>query len=251
MARKHHSEAAESLAVGDRPAISGRAGPRDAEGLAHCLARLRRDRGDVMSVEESGAAVCSFPGDLGVCGDGTRLFQEIEDLARYIHAAKAEIVALNPVDIRETFLPTAAGELDAIVQSTEKATGAIMDATEAVDAVSAEAPADLAERLRDATTRIYEACSFQDLTGQRITKVVRMLACVEERVDALVRAFDPVGRMASTPAPEDNVQQAGNRGRASVHAVGDRDADGALLNGPQDEGEAMKQDDIDALLNGS
>ena len=41
----------------------------------------------------------------------------------------------------------------------------------------------------DATTRIYEACSFQDITGQRITKVVKALHGIEEKVDAFVAAF--------------------------------------------------------------
>jgi chemotaxis protein CheZ len=100
-------------------------------------------------------------------------------------------------------------------------------------------------------TSIYEACSFQDITGQRITKVVRMLKSIETRVDALVAAFDPEGRgAAGGEQAEESLQQAGNHGRRRVAAKGDAVGDEALLNGPQGEENAMGQDDIDALLRG-
>ena len=37
-----------------------------------------------------------------------------------------------------------------------------------------------ASALMDAVTKIYEASAFQDITGQRITKVVRMLQSLEK-----------------------------------------------------------------------
>ena len=33
---------------------------------------------------------------------------------------------------------------------------------------------------------VFEACSFQDITGQRITKVVKSVTYVEDRVNALI-----------------------------------------------------------------
>lgn len=214
------------------------------------IAAIRARSGDSVPLDEVGAVVCSLleslSGDLSP--EDVRLYREVEDLARYIQSAKAEIAALNPADIREEFLPTAADELDAIVQSTEAATGEIMDATEAIEDLVSGLPEETAAAVRAATTRIYEACSFQDITGQRVTKVVRTLKSIEDRVDGLVRAFDPQ-RHGVSLEPAHGVRPPASGGdRRSVTAVGDRAEDEALLNGPQADGEAIKQDDIDALL---
>lgn len=200
------------------------------------------------------ALIGSLEGDLQA--DDLHLYNEVEGLADFIRSARAEIVAINPTDIREEFLPTAADELDAIVQATEQATGAIMDVTEMIEDVIQRATPEDAETLQNAVTAIYEACSFQDITGQRITKVVRMLKSIEVRVDALVAAFAPKGGLRaaalitneSTSQEALNLQQAGNFGRTQSQAVGDRPDDSSLLNGPQANGDAMGQDDIDALL---
>ena len=86
-----------------------------------------------------------------------------------------------------------------------------------------------ATRLQDATTRIYEACSFQDITGQRITKVVATLKTIEAKVAQIVAAFG------------------GGERAASVEAAAETD-ETALLNGPQHPTIAMDQSDIDKLL---
>ncbi|WP_242390546.1 protein phosphatase CheZ [Pararhodospirillum photometricum] len=177
---------------------------------------------------------------------GLRLVDEIRALADYIDTARRDLVALRPQDIQERFIPTAADELDAIVQATESATEDIMDAVESLEEVTGRLDPEDADALRAATTRIYEACAFQDITGQRITKVVRTLKAIEERVSAMLTAFsvDPLQMAAAPPVAVDS-------GEAGVAAIGDRPEDMALLNGPQREGAAMGQDDIDALLNGS
>lgn len=223
---------------------------------------MAQDPAPVCSITDIAEVVRSLIGSLegGLVADDLQLYQEIEGLADFIRSARAEIVALNPADIREEFLPSATDELDAIVQATEQATGCIMDATEAIEDVSGRVGGDDAELLQGAVTGIYEACSFQDITGQRITKVVRMLKSIETRVDALVSAFAPQSGLRASALLEkadgvahpqdDSLQHAGNFGRSSVQAVGDRAEDSALLNGPQSSDEAMGQDDIDALLKG-
>ncbi|MGC2855664.1 protein phosphatase CheZ [Novispirillum sp. DQ9] len=217
------------------------------------IAALRARSGDSVPLDEVASVVRSLLGSLSgdLSPEDVRLYHEVEDLARYIQSAKAEIAALNPADIREEFLPTAADELDAIVQSTEAATGEIMDATEAIEDMVSELPDHAAEAIRAATTRIYEACSFQDITGQRVTKVVRTLKSIEDRVDGLVRAFDPQRHGVSLDSGTVARPLAGAGGggdRRTVAARGDRPDDAALLNGPQGQGDAIKQDDVDALL---
>ncbi|GEO81801.1 protein phosphatase CheZ [Pararhodospirillum oryzae] len=179
---------------------------------------------------------------------GLRLVDEIRALADYIDTARRDLVALRPQDIQERFIPTAADELDAIVQATESATEDIMDCVEALEGLGERlSPADT-EILNGAVTRIYEACAFQDITGQRITKVVRTLKNIEERVGAMLATFSVnPALLAGAPPPEDTPAPLPP---THVAAVGDRPEDQALLNGPQHTGAAMGQDDIDALLRG-
>ena len=78
------------------------------------------------------------------------------------------------------------------------------------------------------------ACSFQDLTGQRMTKVVNTLRYLETRVNAMIEIWGITAQDA-----EKLVQQ-------HIEAK----PDGHLLNGPARDGEGVAQDDIDRLLNG-
>lgn len=156
-----------------------------------------------------------------------RLLEEVEELGRTIANAKAEIVALRIDDITGDHIPFATDELDAIVQHTASATNAILEACETLDALSSNLRVDVASKLQDATTQIYEACSFQDITGQRISKVVNTLKAIEAKVAHILSTFGHQGSLIS-PGP---------------HTRSD-----SLLNGPQLPEEAMEQTDIDKLL---
>ena len=254
--REHGVQAVFSAPDTDQSAAPAAVGV--AEHFDQKISEIKARRGDSVPVEEVAAVFQSLLETLGgdLTADDLRLYHEVEKLGRYIRAAKTEIAALNPVDIREEFLPTATDELDAIVQATEKATGEIMDATEGIEEVIGRLerpdldPAAAAAALQDATTHIYEACSFQDITGQRITKIVRVLKSIEARVESLVQAFDPDALAAGEgrKGGAADLQKAGNFGRETAAAKGDKADDDALLNGPQAEESAMAQDDIDALL---
>ncbi|MCA1910170.1 MAG: protein phosphatase CheZ [Magnetospirillum sp.] len=195
------------------------------------LDAIRREHGDTVGVEKIAEVVRSMldtmTGDLD--GGDLKLFREVESLADYIHNAKAEIAALRPGEIKNEFIASATDELDAIVGATEAATNEIMDSAEHLEALAPMMDAEVAERLTEITTRIFEACTFQDITGQRITKVVRMLKEIEARVENLVKAFG--GEIES----EDRKQK-----------VIETDED--LLNGPQLPTSAADQAEIDRLL---
>ncbi|MES1152363.1 MAG: protein phosphatase CheZ [Dongia sp.] len=166
-----------------------------------------------------------------------KLYAEVESLARYIVNAKSEIAALRPDEIMSDHIPSATDELDAIVGSTEEATNGILQAMESLASLVGEMPPELGEKVTDAVTKVYESCNFQDVTGQRITKVVKALKHIESKVDALVGAFgeDIAKYKAAHPTTESKKEQ-------------DPMSDAALLNGPQLPDNASKQDDIDALL---
>ncbi len=154
------------------------------------------------------------------------LIREVEELGRMIASARAEIAALRVDDITDSHIPSATDELDAIVAHTASATDRILETCETLDLVAVELTGDLAARLQDATTRIYEACSFQDITGQRITKVVATLKTIDAKVAQMLATFAAAQGVAPIAVPPDR----------------------ALLNGPQLPAEAMDQSDIDKLL---
>jgi chemotaxis protein CheZ len=81
--------------------------------------------------------------------------------------------------------------------------------------------------------RIFEACAFQDITGQRIAKVVNTLTFIEERLSSLQKVWgDTIGDV-----PADAPVEAAKTGEA------------ILLNGPALAGEGINQSDVDALMN--
>ncbi len=173
----------------------------------------------------------SLEGD--VSGADLKFYAELEELARYIREAKSEIAAIKPDDINISFIPDATDELDAVVGATEDATNRIMDVCDDLSTLATQCAPEVNEKIVNCTTRIFEACNFQDVTGQRITKVVSTLKHIDSRVEAIVKAMgNEVNRTGAN--------------RPVVEA----DPDKNLLNGPQLPGNAISQDEIDKLLSG-
>jgi chemotaxis protein CheZ len=189
------------------------------------------DRDEIEKVVQS--VVATLRGDM--TAEELSLYAELEGLSRFIRHAKTEIAALRPDEIQDKHLPIAADELDAIVGATEQATHVILDSVEKIERASAELSGESKQAIGNAITNIYEACNFQDITGQRINKVVRTLKQIEDKVAGLVKAFG------------DEIQRHASIARAAG-AASDTEADKALLNGPQLPGNANTQADIDALF---
>lgn len=168
---------------------------------------------------------------------------ELNRLARIIDAARADIAAIRPDEVKQQFISTATDELDAIVQATADATNVIMDAAEKIESVMGALQGEVVDTLMEATTGIYEACGFQDITGQRISKVVKAIKQIEERIDVLLATFGGDGA-ASAAATKAQAKAA-----AAVQSAPTTDAD--LLNGPQLKSKAKTQEEIDAMLSGS
>jgi chemotaxis protein CheZ len=208
------------------PSISAGSHPADPIKLQLEEARERRSALDrAMVTEVVTAVLTTMAGDLSSAE--TSLLGEVEALGRTIAAAKVEIAALKVDDIRDRDIPFATDELDAIVQHTAVATNAILESCELLDVVATAVSGETAIRLQDAVTKIYEACSFQDITGQRITKVVTTLKTIEAKVAQIISAFGVKHETEERPD-----------GAAEIE----------LLNGPQLPSNAMDQSDIDKLL---
>ncbi|ORE94553.1 hypothetical protein ATO13_10776 [Stappia sp. 22II-S9-Z10] len=166
------------------------------------------------------------------------LWSGVDDIQKRIDVTKTEIGALYARNAGEQSNARAADELRAVVEGTEMATDTILAAAEAIDttvaAIMQDADDELRERAQaigDSVIQIFEACNFQDITGQRISKVVESLAFIEERIASMV----DVWKAQELTAP---VQEKKER------------TDKDLLNGPALEGDygIVNQDDVDALF---
>lgn len=157
------------------------------------------------------------------------MYKEIASLSRYIKDARSNIAEI-PYEIRNKDIPNATDELDAVVMATEDATAKILDAAEQIEAIGSQADAELSGKMSDIVTQIYEACSFQDITGQRIAKVVHTLKHIENQLESLFTTYS----------------------NGIVNALGTQSVktgDEALMSGPQLPKIAKNQDEIDKLFN--
>ena len=167
------------------------------------------------------------------------LYKECQDLADYIEDARSEISSLSATDDDGVGIPRAGKELDAIVEATEGATDTIMQAAEDLMSFDSDNFDEYKDHINNEVMKIFEACSFQDITGQRISKVVKTLNDVEERVGKLISILGVTG-----------ITAAGN-GNTSILDNGDSEvSDEDLLNGPALAGEGIDQNEIDSLLDG-
>ena len=95
-----------------------------------------------------------------------------------------------------------AHELAEVSTSTEQATQRVLAAAEEIDqvtknlsaALSGKFEQGLVQDIQDHIIRIFEACNFQDLTGQRISKVLSILNFVEDHV---ARVLEDIARDAA------------------------------------------------------
>lgn len=200
--------------------------------LDRILSEIGEVRGEIAKLREREAAADRER-------DRNLLWTEIETIQDAIRSTKKEIATLHAEGTRGESLFRATNELEAVVQDTEEATEAILSAAETIDSqvailVNRLAGEDLtvAEEIQAQTIKTFEACNFQDITGQRIAKVVKLLLFIEERVHRMTEIWGGADMVAQ------NV--------ASVSREGDE----ALLNGPAlaDDDGVVSQDDIDSLF---
>lgn len=209
--------------------------------ILDALAELRKD---IQSLSTSdGSLADDYKREVE---EAATLKQEMQTLHAAIEKTKQEIVSIrhpgaNAED--DDALTTASGLLDAIVGATEKAADGILECAERIDELAGniktetknEQISSQADELSEQVVNIFEACNFQDLTGQRITKIVIALKFIEERVNAMIGIWGEEDFLG-IPVPE--------------KGDGELPDDKALISGPQDEDAAgaVSQDDIDSMF---
>ena len=172
-----------------------------------------------------------------------KLKVELDLIHDAINRTKREIATLHGRSFDGQEMAKVNGELGAVVGGTEEATQRILEAVEAIDnaatALSKTVTPDqqrlLSEEIQERVVSIFEACNFQDLTGQRISKVMTTMTFIENHINAMMEIWGGVDAIKAHAPP----------------IVDERVGDARLLNGPKALGEEghASQNDIDALFN--
>jgi chemotaxis protein CheZ len=210
-------------------------------GHAEILAEIRELRTLVKPPEEITAHVIeAYRAEIA---EAQKLKGELDLIYAAINQTKQEIATLHVTGFEGPEMKRVTHELDAVVEGTEKATQSILSAAEFIDqtagtlaaALKAERDKGLVHDVQDKVIEIFEACNFQDLTGQRITKVVATLKFIETHIVRMMEIWGGIESFKDV-TPE---------------AIAERNGDLRLVNGPKLDGEAghASQDDIDALFN--
>jgi chemotaxis protein CheZ len=171
-----------------------------------------------------------------------RLKGELVIIHNAIVRTKQEIATLHVTGFHGQSVSRMTHELDAVVNGTEQATQTILNMVEDIDQFAStmieqgkdDAEKQIGHEIQDRVVRVFEACNFQDITGQRISKVVNTWKFIENHVEQMMEIWGGIDAFKEF-IPEEPPKPEG---------------DAALLNGPkldEDVGHAS-QDDIDALF---
>ena len=129
-----------------------------------------------------------------------KLKTELDLIYDAISRTKQEIAVLHGKSFSGDEMAKVTDELGAVVGGTEQATQQILEAAEAIDqsasalskAASPEQARLLSEEIQERVISIFEACNFQDLTGQRVSKAVTTLRFIEEHIDRMLEIWQKV-----------------------------------------------------------
>ncbi|MBE9503915.1 MAG: protein phosphatase CheZ [Proteobacteria bacterium] len=196
------------------------------------------------------------------------LYGDLGELAKFINETKKSLLQFDAAEITDKDLPEASDQLTSIVEATEEATNKILTDTEelleaqgriakVVDAVKAikvnkntkgsesrdfavtelKEISDLANaKLMD----IMSACNFQDLTGQRIQKIIQLVKRIESKLMMIILSFNIKLQEKADSVDESKI----NKEKEMLAKLEQEE-----LKGPQKKGEGVNQSDVDDLLN--
>lgn len=176
--------------------------------------------------------------------DALAMRSELDIMKDAITKTKTEIATLYRSENTGKGMKRVAGELDAVVESTERATSTILGAIEEIETNASmlramrtsAAGRENIDAILERVVIAYEACNFQDLTGQRISKIVGVLKFVEDHLDRMIEAWGGLDSFKDILGVSPNKP--------------DINDESSLLNGPRldDDPGHVDQGDIDALF---
>lgn len=224
---------------------SGDAAPSDEIGLAVLqeLKALRQEVAELKAQGSSDTSALSTKTTIDITEDDfTRDVRvEIAQMVRMIAKAKTELALIKHPMSEDDRLMAASNELDAITLATEGATHRILAAAEDIERELSNIAGlchddhdilTMTEKIENQITTILEACNFQDITGQRVSKVIKTMRFIEDRILSMISIWGGVEAFMDLPLPPTDHE----------------DEDAALLQGPQLENQGITQDEIDKLF---
>lgn len=207
------------------------------------IEHLDRILQELQSLRADLARATSLMPDMDPDSTSGALWSGLDTIRNAIANTKSEIASIQAGHHSGANLDRATYELSAVVSDTEAATEVILSAAENIDTLATKLIKQLegeqlaiAHELHDNAVQIFEACNFQDITGQRISKVVGLMQFVEHHIGRMIAIWggkEDLARMAGT-----------------LKSERERTGDDALLNGPalSSDNNVVSQDDIDSLF---
>lgn len=190
------------------------------------------DSGDQFTVQESDA-------DRTLIRLSEYLLDEVAEMFDLVQSISQEVtdVQSNVGDKSKT-----KRELFAVVDSTADATNSILEQAELLESLSKKLSPEHKEAVTEYVTKIYEACTFQDITGQRIRKVVIAIIAIEDRLSSILGKIQKNSKLKHVVhADESTITKPKNQG---VDGTDDK----SLMQGPSLPDAAPTQEDIDNMF---
>ena len=156
----------------------------------------------------------------------TEIHHQLESVLAQFSALKVEISNVSREVFDQNFVPSINMDLRSVIIQTEQSVTNILDVCDEINELSKEiSDYKIREELMLKSIKILEICNFQDLTGQRIQKIVHHLNEIESIIYKMLHFLKPDLKLKHPTKKEE------------------------LVNGPQNSDNAPSQDSIDALFN--
>ena len=177
---------------------------------------------------------------MNATAEENRLKRELVGLFGHLNKLRKELASLHGG--HEQNFASMAETLDDIVQNTESASNTILESMESIDEMLGTLRKDatpevneVCDRINDRVNQVFEACSFQDLTGQRISRLVKSLTFIEDRVNSMIKVWgrDEISKVID---------------EVKLETTPAKTQDEVLLHGPQSTSAAISQNEVDKLF---
>lgn len=180
--------------------------------------------------------------DIPTCDPLDELRRELELVHDAVDKSKHELASFKTFDSGDSRVARSTLELGDAVDAMERATQTILKMAESIDDTARALHAShqseynraMTQDILENVVRIYEACNFQDISGQQIAKAIATLRFVDDHVK---RLLDIWGDIRKPPQAE----------RAEPVPVGRALAHGPKLVGDQGH---VTQTDVDRMFEG-
>lgn len=145
------------------------------------------------------------------------IFHQIKKMTSQITALKKDISNVNEEILEDNFIPKIAEELNLVVKHTEESVNKILDIFDEIcGIISKVGPVSVKNELMSKSTKILEACNFQDIVGQRIKNITTNLISIESVLLKMLHAIHPEEALKDTNHnPEKDLLNGPKKGKNS------------------------------------